>query len=279
MKKFDFTALTFALSLVVIGAPVGAQASTQASTQALSQAAVRSVSRDKPTIVLVHGAFADGSGWQRIIPLLQRDGYTVIAAQTPLSSLAEDVATTQRIIKAQSGAVVLVGHSYGGAVISGAAAGQGNVVALVYLAAFAPDGGEPVGAYNAKYPTALGTSLVVDGAGFGTIDRAKFRDVFAGDVPVVDARVMAATQKPAHVSIFEAINPAAAWRTIPSWYLISRQDRTISPDLERFFAQRMGARTSEIDASHVAFISHPREVARLIETAARSSAVSTGGGR
>jgi pimeloyl-ACP methyl ester carboxylesterase len=259
-------ALTAICIIAAAASPLGAQASDSRTPGAV-----------KPTIVLVHGAFADGTGWQRVIPLLQRDGYTVIAAQNPLSSLAEDVASTQRVLQAQSGPVVLVGHSYGGAIISGAAAGQNNVKALVYIAAFAPDGGEPVGAFNNTYPSDLGGALVVDAAGYGTIDRAKFRAVFAADVPVTDARVMAATQKPASVSVFGASNASAAWRTIPSWYLVSRQDHAISPDLERFFAKRMGARTSEIDASHVAFISHPVEVVRLIETAARASVSAPGG--
>ncbi|WP_245492105.1 alpha/beta fold hydrolase, partial [Mesorhizobium sp. M7A.F.Ca.CA.001.09.2.1] len=124
----------------------------------------------KPTIVLVHGAFADGTGWQHIIPILQRDGYTVIAVQNALTSLAEDVATTKRVIEAQKGPVVAVGHSYGGAVITGAAAGNSNVKALVYIAAFAPEAGEPIGAYTEKYPSALGSALRPDVAGVVTID-------------------------------------------------------------------------------------------------------------
>ncbi len=226
----------------------------------------------KPSIVLVHGAFADGTGWQRVIPLLERDGYYVIAVQNGLASVAEDIVTTRRVVDAQPGTVVMVGHSYGGAVITGAAAGSPKVKALVYIAAFAPDAGEPVGAFNAKYPTPLGKALRPDAAGFVYIDREQFRSVFAADVDPVESRVMAATQKPAKGTIFGEAPPEAAWRTIPSWYLVAQQDRAISPDLERFYAKRMGARTSEIAASHVPFVSHPAEVAQLIRRAAEASA-------
>jgi len=226
----------------------------------------------KPTVVLVHGAFADGTGWQRVIPLLERDGYNVIAVQNPLTSLAVDVATTKRVIDAQPGAVVAVGHSYGGAVITGAAAGNSKVKALVYIAAFAPEAGEPVGAFLEKYPTALGAALRPDSAGFLTVERGRFRDLFAQDVPVVEARVMAAAQKPVIGDAFGASVPEAAWKTIPSRYMIARSDRAISPDLQRFYARRMGARASEIDSSHVPFVSRPAEVARLIDQAARAAA-------
>ncbi|RUY55032.1 alpha/beta hydrolase [Mesorhizobium sp. M7A.F.Ca.CA.001.04.1.1] len=226
----------------------------------------------KPTIVLVHGAFADGTGWQHIIPILQRDGYTVIAVQNALTSLAEDVATTKRVIEAQKGPVVAVGHSYGGAVITGAAAGNSNVKALVYIAAFAPEAGEPIGAYTEKYPSALGSALRPDVAGFVTIDPPQFRELFANDVAAAEASVMAAAQKPIIGSAFASSVTEAAWKTIPSWYLVAQQDRAINPDLERFYAKRMGAITAEIKSSHVPFVSHPKEVARLIEQAASAPA-------
>ncbi len=226
----------------------------------------------RPTIVLVHGAFADGTGWQRVIPILQRDGYTVIAVQNPLASLAGDVETTKRVIDAQRGAVVAVGHSYGGAVITGAAAGNPNVKALVYIAAFAPDAGEPVGAFLGKYPSALGAALTKpDAAGFLYIDRSQFRDVFARDVSEAEANVMAAAQKPVSGSVFGASLATPAWKTIPSWYVVAREDRAINPDLERFYARRMGAKTTEIGASHVLFVSRPEEVARVIEQAASAT--------
>src|SRR3989449_11405937 len=223
----------------------------------------------KPTIVLVHGAFADGSSWSKVIPILQRDGYTVIAVQNPLTSLAADVETTKRVIDAQKGPVVLVGHSYGGAVITEAAAGSANVKALVYLAAFAPEVGEPIGAFGEKYPTALGAGLRPDAAGFLYIDPAQFHDLFAADIPVAETKVAAATQKPIIGSVFGASVEHAAWKTIPSWYLVSQDDKAINPELERFYAKRMGAKTTEIKSSHVPFLSHPAVVARLIEQAAK----------
>jgi len=227
--------------------------------------AVAPTQATKPTIVLVHGAFADGTGWQHVIPLLEKDGYTVIAVQNSLTSLDADVTTTQRVIDAQKGPVVVVGHSYGGAVITGAA-GRPNVRALVYLAAFAPEAGEPVGAFNDKVP--LGKAVAPDAAGFLYIDRAKFHAVFCADVPAAEANIMAVTQKPLASAIFGQSVPSPAWKTVPSWYLVSQQDQAIDPDLERFYAKRMGAHTSEIKASHVAFISHPQQIARLIEEAA-----------
>ena len=226
----------------------------------------------KPAIVLVHGAFADGSSWARLIPLLERDGYYVIAVQNPLSSLSADIETTKRVIDAQTGPMVVVGHSYGGAVITGAAAGNANVKALVYLEAFAPEAGEPIGKFGDQYPVPLGKALKPDAAGFLYVDRAQFHADFCADLPLAEARVMAATQKPLHSSVFTASVDKAAWKTIPSWYLVSQDDKALNPDLERFYAKRMGAKTTEIKASHVPFLSHPAEVARLIERAA-------GGGR
>jgi pimeloyl-ACP methyl ester carboxylesterase len=225
----------------------------------------------KPAIVLVHGAFADAMGWERVIPLLQRDGYEVTAVENPLQSLEGDIATTRRVVDAQTGPVVLVGHSYGGAVITGVAADNPKVKALVYLAAFAPEAGEPLGAFGDKYPTDLGKALKPDSAGFLTVDRGQFHKVFAADIAPGDAAVAAATQKPLSATVFAASVPKAAWKTIPSWYLVSKEDHAINPDLERFYAKRMGAHTSEIAASHVAFISHPQEVARLIEEAAMAA--------
>jgi len=220
------------------------------------------------TVVLVHGAFADASGWSRVILILERDGYFVTAVQIPLTSLSDDIATAKRVVDSQKGPVVLVGHSYGGAVITGAAAGRPNVKALVYLAAFAPDAGEPLGEPGKRFAQPpLNSALVPDSAGFLYIDRAKFHDVFCKDLPEAEARVMAATQKPLNSTVFEASVPAAAWKTIPSWYVVSSEDHAINPDLERFYAKRMGATTSEIASSHVAFLSHANEVAKVIEDA------------
>jgi pimeloyl-ACP methyl ester carboxylesterase len=226
----------------------------------------------KPTIVLVHGAFADGSSWQRVIPILEKDRYYVIAVQNPLSSLDDDIATTKRVIDAQQGPVVAVGHSYGGIVISGAAAGNPNVKALVYIAAFAPEANEPVGPLTEKYPSDLGKALKPDAAGYLYLDRAQFHDVFCADVPAAEARIMAATQKPVNSTVFAATLPSPAWKTIPSWYLVTRNDHAINPDLERFLAKRIGATTTEVASSHVPFLSHPKVVVRVIEDAATATA-------
>lgn len=241
----------------------GVLATEPATAQPATQAA-------KPTIVLVHGAFADGSAWSHVIPLLEKSGYTVTAVQNPLTSVADDIATTKRVIEAQKGPVVLVGHSYGGVVITGAAAGNTNVKALVYIAAFAPEANEPVGAFLEKYPIDLGTSLVPDSGGFLYIDRAKFAGVFAKDVPETEMRVMAATQRPISGAVFGQSVESAAWKTIPSWYLVAQEDHAINPELERFYAKRMGATTSEVKSSHVPFISQPKVVADLIEKAAKA---------
>ncbi len=226
----------------------------------------------RPTVVLVHGAWADALSWQGVIPLLQREGYRVVAVENALTSFADDVATTRRMIDAQTGPVVVVAHSYGGAVTTAAAAGRPNVRALVYITAFAPDEGEVFGALLGRFGDSdINAAIAPDAAGSFYIDPAKFNDVFAGDLPTEQARVMAATQKPFAGAIFGAsIEGAPAWRTIPSWYVVARNDRTIKPELQRFMAERMGARTSELDSSHVAYISHPADVARLIDEVASS---------
>lgn len=244
------------------------------SAAAADEVDVEAAKKQLPTIVLVHGAWADGTGWQEVIQRLQRAGYQVIAVQNPLTSLADDVATTKRLLDAEGakGPVIAVGHSYGGAVITGAAAGNPNVKALVYIAAFAPAVGEPIGALLEQYPTELGHILDFDAAGFAYLNRSRFRAVFAADVDPATAKVMAATQKPAFGGIFAEHLEVAAWETIPAWYMVAKNDKALSPAMERFLAQRMGATTVEIRASHVPFISQPNEVVKLIEQAARAMA-------
>jgi pimeloyl-ACP methyl ester carboxylesterase len=232
--------------------------------------ATTTIPAQKPRIVLVHGAFADASSWNKVIPILQADGYMVTAVQIPLSSLSDDVVATKRVLDSQTGPIVLVGHSWGGAVIAAAAAGNKNVKSLVYVAAFAPEAGEVITAPAAKYPTPeLNSALKPDEAGFVYIDRARFHEVFARDLPEAETRIMAATQKPINGKSFGETMPAAAWKTIPSWYIVSTEDRAINPDLERYYAKRIGATTTEIKASHVPFLSKPKEVTRVIEAAAK----------
>ena len=227
------------------------------------------MSSSKPSIVLVHGGFADGSCWQHVIRLLHQHGFTAIAVQNALTSLADDVATTRRAVEAQHGPVVLVGHSYGGAVITAAATDLANVKALVYLAAFAPDAGEKLGALAAKFGKApLDAARLRDAAGFVWIDPTRFPEVLAHDIPAEEARVLAAVQRPMVVAIAEQSIDRPAWKKIPSWYLVALDDQAANPELQRFMAQRIGARTTEIRASHVPYISHPREVVQFVEEAA-----------
>jgi pimeloyl-ACP methyl ester carboxylesterase len=233
--------------------------------------AARPAAAAKPTIVLVHGAFADASGWDAVIRILQAKGYEVSAVQNPLTSYAADIETTKRLIDAQTGPTVVVAHSYGGAVITAAAAGNPNVKALVYLAAFANDVNEPLGPLLEKHPTKVGQAFRPDAAGSLTIDRAQFHEIFAEDLPRVQTNVMAVTQKPLAGSVFTATTTVAAWRTIPSWFVVAQEDQVINPDLERLFAKRMRATTTEIKSSHVVFMSHPKEVTAVIESAARAA--------
>ena len=236
----------------------------------LTLAVASSSAAQKPAIVLVHGAFADASSWSKIIPLLEKDGYFVTAVQIPLTSLPDDVAAAKRVIDAQKGPVVVVGHSYAGAVITDAAAGNANVKSLVYVNAFAPDATETTAEAGNKFPQPpLNSALIPDAAGFLYIDRAKVHDVFCKDIPASDARIIAATQKPLNKSVFDAKVANVAWKTIPSWYIVGKEDRAINPDLERFYAKRMKAKTTELKSSHVPFLSHPKEVVHVIEEAAK----------
>ena len=229
------------------------------------------VAAPAPTIVLVHGAFADAMAWARVIPLLERAGYPIVAVENPLTSFDADVATTRRAINAQPGPVVAVGHSYGGAVITQVAAESDKVRALVYVAAFAPDAGETVGGLWERYPAPMAQALRTDAAGYVSLNRSKLRDVFAADMPEAETRVMAATQKPIHGSAFRATLTAAAWRQVPSWFLIAAEDHSISPELQRLYARRANAPTVELPASHVPFLSQPEDVARLIVSAASAA--------
>jgi pimeloyl-ACP methyl ester carboxylesterase len=264
-SRFFFMTLFMATAYAATG---DAQSSYRPTAPVVAKSAA------KPAIVLVHGAFANASGWDAVIRILQAQGYEVSAVENPLSSYEADIETTKRLIDAQKGPTVVVAHSYGGAVMT-AAATSPNVKALVYLAAFANDANEPLGALLEKYPSKALTAFVPDSGGFLTIDRAKFHDVFAQDLPVAETTVMAVTQKPLNSSAFKATTTAAAWRSVPSWFVVAQHDNVINPDLERFFAKRMGATTTEVNSSHVVFMSHPKEVAAVIEAAARAVSTTT----
>jgi pimeloyl-ACP methyl ester carboxylesterase len=218
-------------------------------------------------IVLVHGAFVDGSSWAKVIPILQAKGYNVTAVQLPLTSYNDDVATTQRAIARLSGPTILVGHSWAGVVITEAGMDP-KVVGLVYVAAFAPDQGEAVGELGKKYPPPPALAAPqVDEKGFMTLTVDAFKK-FGSDLPESEASIAAATQGPISAASFSAQVSGVAWKTKPTWYVVSTLDQAISPDEERFFAKRMKATTTELKASHVSMLSQPKAVAAVIMDAA-----------
>ena len=224
-------------------------------------------------IVLVHGAFVDGSGWRPVYDILTHDGYHVSMVQEPLSSLTDDVAATRRIVDLQNGPVILVGHSYGGAIITEAGANP-KVVGLVYIAAHAPDQGETQSQNAKKYP-ALGRNAIMPVAdGYVRLDPAQFHAEFAADIPSDEAAFDADAQGVTSSSGFSELITVAAWRTKPTWYMVAGADHIINPDLERWYAARMQSRkVVEVPgASHSVFHSHPKEVAALIEEAAQGAA-------
>jgi pimeloyl-ACP methyl ester carboxylesterase len=223
----------------------------------------------KSTIILIHGAWADGSCWQEVIPILQKSGFKVVAAQLPLTNFTEDVSFAKRVIEGQTGPVVVAGHSYGGAVITEAAANCANIKALVFIAAFSPDLGEsPKSLQEGFAPMPIGDAIVPAAAGFLYLDPAKFHSVMAHDLPESRAAVLAAAQKPLFGASFVTPVKEVAWRSIPSWFLIPTADRAIDPAQQRFGAKRMGAHVTEIEASHLPMLSKPEEVAEIITAAA-----------
>ena len=228
---------------------------------------------DKPNIVLVHGAFADGSSWSGVAEDLQARGYEVTAPQFPLTSLADDVARLRQVLAWLDGPAIVAGHSYGGQVITALGADTGNVVGLVYVAAFGLDEGESIAALGADAPPPPATAnLIVDPQGFGRVPEDDFVGHFAADVDPVKAKVMHAAQQPVAMSVFEDTMGTPAWKSLPSWYLVAANDEAIAPDAERMFAKRMGAETVEVASSHVAMVSHPDAVVELIEATAKRAA-------
>jgi pimeloyl-ACP methyl ester carboxylesterase len=231
----------------------------------------------KPTVVLVHGAWADASSWSHVTERLQKDGYRVIAPAIPLRSVDGDAAYLRSILAQEAGPFVLVGHSYGGVVTTNAAAGDPDVDALVYVNGFVPDIGEDI-LHLAGEGTLVPSSIEVKGfPPFGPLDvdiyikPESFRETLGGDLSKKHAAVLAATQRPISLAAAGGPTSATAWKTIPSWYLLGTEDRTITPAAQRFMAERAGATIEEVKASHLSLISRPGKVAELIEQAAAST--------
>lgn len=225
----------------------------------------------RPNIVLVHGAWADGSCWSGVIERLQQGGFQVRAPQFPLSSLADDVARLRQVLEFQDGPTIVAGHSYGGQILTALGSDAPNVVGLVYVAAFAIDEGESLGALLAQGPvTPALAHLFTDSRGFGWLSEDDFVDHFAADVESSRAHVLYAVQQPLASSAFTDVMGVPAWKSLPSSYLVAQNDKAIPPDAERQFAERMGATTVEVPSSHVAMVSHPQEVSDLIEKAAET---------
>jgi pimeloyl-ACP methyl ester carboxylesterase len=221
-------------------------------------------------IVLVHGLFADGSCWSEVIARLQRAGFNVTAVQNPLTTLDDAVASTQRVLARQDGPTVLVGHSFAGMIITEAGVDP-KVSALVYVAARAPDAGEDYTELAKRFPAPPATAGIIFDGDEGRLSEAAFLRDFAGDLPEARAKVLYAVQTPFHKALLSGKTTHAAWRSKPSFYAVSTEDRTINPDLERFMAKRMGAKTIEVRASHLSLISHPQEITGLIFDAAGRS--------
>src|SRR6202166_1831394 len=220
-------------------------------------------------VVLVHGAFADGSGWEAVANILKNDGYKVSVAQPPETSYADDQKYTKAAIDAMGGPVVLVGHSYGGSIIT-EAGNDPNVAALVYIAAFALDDGESCASIEQALPQAS-KAFKPDSNGNWWIEQEHFAADFAADVPPAESHYMAISQVPISTDSFAHKVTRPAWKTKPTWYMVSTADRSINPDQERMMAKRANAKTVEVNASHVAYMSHPKETAKLIEEAATSA--------
>jgi pimeloyl-ACP methyl ester carboxylesterase len=229
-----------------------------------------------PNIVLVHGAWANGSSWNAVIEQLQADGYRVTAPAFSLTRLADDVDRLRQILGRQNGPTLVAGHSYGGQIITALGTDTPNVVGLVYIAAFGLDEGESIGALLEQAPAGPALAhLDVDPHGFAWIPEDDFVNHFAADVDPVMAKVMFAVQQPLHWSALGEVIGVPAWKSLPSWFLIADGDQAIPPDAQRQFAPRMGATTVEVSTNHVAMVSHPDEVLQLITTAAEAMAAAT----
>ena len=228
--------------------------------------------RSRPNIVLVHGAWAEGSSWSSVIERLQADGYQVTAPQFPLTSLTDDVARLRHVLALQDGPTVVAGHSYGGQVMTALGTDAPNVVGLGYIAAFGIDEGESLGGLLSQGPpTPALAHQFIDDEHFVWLTEDDFVNHFAADVDPVKAKVLYAVQQPLAASGFDEVMTVPAWKFLPSWYLVSQDDQALPPDVQRMFASRMNATTIEVPSGHLAMVSHPAEVARLTESAAEAA--------
>jgi pimeloyl-ACP methyl ester carboxylesterase len=229
---------------------------------------------DRPNIVLVHGAWADGSSWSAAIERLQASGYRVTAPQFAITKLADDVARLRHVLARQDGPTIVVGHSFGGQIVTALGEDAPNAVGLVYIAGFGLDEGESIGGLLEQVPpTPAIAHLDIDEQGFAWLPEDDFLNHFAADVDPPKARVMYAVQQPLHASALEEVLGSPAWKSLPSWFLVAEGDQTIPPDAQRQFAARKGATTTEIATNHVAMVSHPDEVVTMIESAATAAPV------
>jgi len=258
-KKFMLNRTTFALTFWAIGIFAG------------NAAYAANTSHDDTSVVIVHGAFTNGSDWNKVIALLQAKGIKVRAVNNGLNSLADDVAATKRAINSQTGKVVLVGHSWGGMVIT--EAGQNDkVTGLVYVAAYAPGVGQSLGELGKDYPTPPGlTKLVIDADGYASLPPDAIANDFVQDQPAAQARIVEATQSPLQSKALGEKTTVAAWSSKPSWYIVSEKDRMIVPDMERAMAKKIGAKVTSLPSGHVAQLSHPSDVAKVIVEAVEAS--------
>jgi pimeloyl-ACP methyl ester carboxylesterase len=271
-KKVKFLGL-LCLSITLLVSMTPSTYSGFASTQnktLIQPQGIQNMSTNATNIVLVHGAWADGSGWSKQIPILRDAGHKVIAVQLPTHSLSDDIETVKRAVEHIGGPTILVGHSYGGEVITNAAYNNPNVTGLVYIAAFAPDEGKSLSSFvdPAKFPKDL---FIVDSGGFIYLNPEIFRENFAQDVDPAEADLMAIVQKPFNQSIFGEKSGPPAWKQLPTWYQVSENDRMIPPDVQRQFAEQMNATTLSVNASHASYISHPNEITELILNATKGS--------
>jgi pimeloyl-ACP methyl ester carboxylesterase len=272
-------ALVVASSLLATSS-TSASATSHSAAKAGKDSKHNPVKDTKPTVVLVHGAWADASGWQREVEKLTSEGYPVIAPANPLRGLSSDAAYLRSILETIPGPVVLVAHSYGGAVITNAATGLPNVKALVYIAAFVPDTGEPVAQLAQQYPGTLVTDDALDARPYPLpngehgvdlyLKSSIFRAAFAGDLPKRTTTAMQASQRPLSLAAFTEPSAEPAWKTIPSWYLLATADQTIPPAAQEFMAKRAGSEIVKVKSSHVAMQSHPDDTIALIMKAIRS---------